>query len=320
MRDEHVRAHGGLVRCGACRGIFDARAHLIEGALAPLDAFEQPAGALSPQTIIAGMPAMGGEPASARAPEAPKASEPATAQVTANTYASANKVAATPYASPISYSARNRDSNQSDAAIHNVDAKPVASDQSTTAAHAEIASPATGAQDGKRYRWRAQSRPLRTWQKVAYCVLCIVALAALLLQSAYWFRDEIASRAPSAQPILASLCKPVGCRVGPPKRPSELGFTSTELAADPAHKGLLIFSATLHNSGNYAIAYPSLVLTLDGTNGEPLARRVFSPEQYLPANANLQRGLEGGGDTEIKLYLDASPAMPVGFKADYAYL
>ncbi len=313
MRDEHVRAHGGLVRCGACRGIFDARAHLIEGVLSPIEA-DDPPSAFSPQTIIAGMPAMSPSPKAeprAAAPAAPAA--PSTAQP----LAAAAIAAATPAPAAVKAVATERPAWHSAVKTHDDPAQIVAA--SATQFSEAGAVPVNPDIDAERYRWRSLGRPLSASEKIVYGLLSAIAVCALILQTAYWFRDEIASRAPSTLPLLTALCDSAGCRVGPPKRASELGFLSTELAADPAHKGLLIFTATLHNKGTYAVAYPSLVLTLEGSTGEPISRRVFTPQQYIPANANLVRGLDGGGDTEIKLYLDASSATPFGFKVDHAY-
>jgi Protein of unknown function (DUF3426) len=169
------------------------------------------------------------------------------------------------------------------------------------------------------YDWRAPSAPLSRGQKIGYALLCTFVFIALLLQTAYWFRDELASRFPSVAPALANACSQIGCRIAPPRKADALGFVGSELAADAAHKGLHVFSATLRNTGSHSVAFPSLILTLEGVNSETIARRVFSPEQYAPANANLAKGLEAGGDMEIKLYLDASPAVLVGFKADHAY-
>ena len=106
----------------------------------------------------------------------------------------------------------------------------------------------------------------------------------------------------------------------PPQRADALGFVSADLAADPAHKGLLIFTVTLRNTGARAVAYPHLVLSLDALGGELAARRIFSPPEFLPASANIAKGLDANAEVEIKLYLDASQSSVVGFKVDHAYL
>jgi Protein of unknown function (DUF3426) len=292
VRQEHVRAHAGLVRCGACRGIFDARLNLIEGALEADDSDADTFG--SPATIVPGIPPVQHAPtvdeirAAAQAAIAPK---PASVQ--------ASKPNAKPEAPP----------RGEWASVRNEIAQ---ARQTTSEVHPEPVAETD-------YDWRAPSAPLSRAQKFGYVALCTFVFFALLLQTAYWFRDDIASRFPSSSPALASACAQLGCRISPPRQADVLGFVSSELAADAAHKGLHVFSATLRNTGSHAVAFPSLVLTLEGVGGEPIARRIFPPEQYAPANASLAKGLEGGGDMEIKLYIDASPATPVGFKADHAY-
>ncbi|MGL5001602.1 MAG: DUF3426 domain-containing protein, partial [Casimicrobium sp.] len=183
---------------------------------------------------------------------------------------------------------------------------------------ANTATEKTDAQ-GNDYDWRAPATPLTRGQQWGYAALAATLALAFIANASYWFRDELASRFPSLAPSLTAACAQLGCRVLPPKKTDALGFVGSELAADPAHKGLHVFSATLRNTSTHAVAFPSLILTLEGVGGEAIARRVFSPEQYAPANASLAKGLEGGGDMEIKLYLDVNPMVPVGFKADHAY-
>jgi Protein of unknown function (DUF3426) len=292
VRQEHVRAHAGLVRCGACRGIFDARLNLIEGTLDADDSDADTFG--SPATIIPGIPPVQHAPtvdeirAAAQAAIAPKSNKPQ----------GSPDGAKTPVNQRGEWAAVRNEIAQAQRSASDVHAEPVAETD---------------------YDWRAPSPPLTRGQKLGYAALCTLVFLALLLQAAYWFRNEIASRFPSASPALAAACAQLGCRISPPRLADALGFVSSELAADAAHKGLHVFSATLRNTGSHAVAFPSLVLTLEGVGGVPIARRIFSPEQYAPANANLAKGLEGGADMEIKLYLDASPATPVGFKADHAY-
>lgn len=280
VRAEQARAHSGLVRCGACRGVFDAREHLIEGSLDEQALDSDTFG--GPQTIVAGIP--------------PTAHDRSSDEISDEAIRAAAREAV---AKPVARSGAERAPSASAISAQQHDEQTQ--------------------RDPRDYDWRAPPPPLTRGQKFAFGSLALIAAIALVAQSAYWFRDELASRFPAIAPQLADACAALGCRVSPPRRPDALGFVGSELAADPAHKGLHVFSATLRNTSAQAIALPSLVLTLEGVGGEPIARSVFSPVQYAPANANLARGLEGGSDLEVKLYLDVSPSTPVGFKADHAY-
>jgi predicted Zn finger-like uncharacterized protein len=294
VRPEQVQVHAGLVRCGACRGIFDAIEHLVEGMLPPARRIEDPATLTPPQTIIQGMPeisvadrddevavAVAAAPAAKEAIDAPAA-----------------KLAVAPEAAG------------ADAPVRNLDAR----DTEPSAVHAQPAS------DMSDYRWRAPARPTTPAMRWTYALLSLLALLGLLAQGAYFFRDELASRVPETVPLLTAACEALSCRVEPPRRAESLGFVGADLAADPSHKGLLTFTATLRNTGSRAVAFPHLVLSLDGLGGELAVRRVFAPAEFAPATANLAKGLEGGAEIEIKLYLDASQTNVVGFKVDHVYL
>lgn len=292
VRPEQVKLHAGLVRCGACRGIFDAVEHLIEGRLPAVDPAVDENGFDSPQTIVQGMPAM----QQTGPAHTDSASSVAATRTGVDTTATAPNAAAVAVSEGESVAVRNLD----------VDERP----------------PPDAAQPGElnSYRWRppaAQSTPAARW---LFAALSVFALLGLLVQALYFFRDEIASRVPQAAPALAAACTYVNCRLEPPKRTDSLGFVGADLAADPAHRGLLIFTATLRNTGATSVAYPHLVLSLDGLGGELVVRRVFAPAEFAPATASLARGLDAGAEVEIKLYLDASQTNVVGFKIDHAYL
>ena len=291
VRPEQVKLHAGLVRCGACRGIFDAVEHLIEGSLPPMPPMHEAVEGAAPQTIVQGMPAMTAERDDAAINEA-RTDDVKVTNDAAASGASANGGAAF----------------SSDPAVRNLDADT----QSATAEKTE--------RDLNDYRWRAPIQAESRGARWGYAVASLVAVLLLLGQGAYFFRDELVSRVPQAAPLVSMACEQIGCRVEPPRRAESLGFVGADLAADPAHKGLLIFTTTLRNTGARTVAFPHLVLSLDGLGGELVVRRVFSPTEFAPATANLAHGLDGGAEVEIKLYLDASQVNVVGFKVDHAYL
>jgi predicted Zn finger-like uncharacterized protein len=278
VRAEQVSLHAGLVRCGACRGIFDAVEHLIEGSLPSMDPIDDHGEVTPPQTIVRGMPGMEPDPDSVISKES-------TAHV---------------------------GMPDGGLAVRNVDAENAALGSNEP----DAASPGVMSN----YHWRAPPQVASRATYAVWALLCSLAVLGLIGQSAYFFRDELASRLPALAPSLVAACEQLSCRVAPPKRSESLGFVGTDLAADPAHKGLLVFTATLRNSGPTSVAYPHLVLSLDGLSGELVARRIFSPEEFAPATANLLRGLDAGAEIEVKLYLDASQTSVVGFKVDHAYL
>ncbi|MEO7255170.1 MAG: zinc-ribbon and DUF3426 domain-containing protein [Casimicrobium sp.] len=296
VRPEQVKLHAGLVRCGACRGIFDAVEHLIEGILPPMPPMHEADEGASPQTIVQGMPAMTAE----RDEASVKVANVDDVNVT-------NDVA-------VSVRTTNGVSPESaDPLVRNLDADTPSATGTATATDKTT-------HDLNDYRWRAPAQVESRGARWGYAVAAFIAVLMLLGQGAYYFRDELVSRVPQSAPYVAMACEQIGCRVEPPKRVESLGFVGADLAADPAHKGLLIFTTILRNTGTRTVAFPHLVLSLDGLGGELIVRRVFTPTEFAPATANLAHGLDGGAEVEIKLYLDASQVNVVGFKVDHAYL
>ncbi|MFN3629311.1 MAG: DUF3426 domain-containing protein [Casimicrobiaceae bacterium] len=330
IRAEQVKAHAGLVRCGACRGVFDAVAHITEGRLVLADQEEaQHAANESPRTIIPGFvtaetaPDPGGvarthPPASPPFAEAMPTASPPPASASASLPEDPADTLVEPAVSQPLRDPRHSDDAEATATlVRNTDYEAWQSARRRAKAGGATAPVSEGSPG---YRWRKPSEPMSTAERLGWAVLTLFAASALVLQGLYVFRDTLAARLPQSQPVLVWLCGWVDCRIAPPRALSSAGFVSSELAADPAHRGLLILSATLRNSSDTPVAFPHLILTLEATDGQPVARKVFSPEQYLPASAKVDQGLPGNTDVEVKLYLDASQVNAVGFKVDQAYL
>ena len=299
MQLEQVQLHGGLVRCGACRGIFDAVKNLIEGTLPSLDLMDGYGEDTPLQTIPLKMPAVQ-QPVKSLS-SAPPPQESPSSRLFTEQVRSSEELKITQDHVVVSTDER--------VAVRNLDVRNQLADDPTVVAGGL-----------SNYRWRSPPQASTLTMRWIFALLCLLSVIGLAAQGVYFYRDEIASRVPQIAPSLVKACVYLNCRLTPPKRGESLGFVGTDVAADPAHKGLLIFTATLRNSGPAAVAYPHLILSLDGLGGELVVRRVFAPVEFAPATASLIRGLDSGAEIEIKLYLDASQTNVVGFKVDHAYL
>jgi Protein of unknown function (DUF3426) len=147
-------------------------------------------------------------------------------------------------------------------------------------------------------------------------LLTLLLLAQMLLH----FQPQLRSQFPGLTPYLDRLCQHVTCDKGPPQTASALSLQGAELQADPSHKGLFIFTASLRNQHANAVAFPILVLSLNGLNNELLVRRQVAPENYVPGQFDLKRGLPGHGEMEFKLFLDAGTINPIGFDVRHTYI
>ena len=174
---------------------------------------------------------------------------------------------------------------------------------------AEAATADGSGADSPPHRWRALAG-------LAILLLCIV----LVGQAAFHFRDALAARWPASAPLLAQACAIAGCTVGPPREIAELSIQASDLQADPAHKGLLVLTATVRNRSARVLAYPFVELSLTDAQDPVVVRRAFAPAEYAGGTADLAAGIPGNAELVIKLFIDASATTQAGYRLYLFYI
>ena len=153
-----------------------------------------------------------------------------------------------------------------------------------------------------------------------WAVAVIPLLLLLLAQAVFLFRVELAARVPGLKPGLLRFCQILKCTVPLPQNASLMSIESSELKDDPAHRNQIILLALLRNRASYTQAFPNLELTLTDLQDNALARRIFSPEEYLPAPQDISAGFPANQELGIKLRLDTTDLKPVGYRLVLYYL
>ena len=97
----------------------------------------------------------------------------------------------------------------------------------------------------------------------------------------------------STRPPFEQFCAVAGCSIRPLRDAamSHLSIEASDLQADPAHRGLLILTATLRNRATWPLAYPHLELTLTDAQDRVVVRRALAPADYAGGTADLQKGI-----------------------------
>ncbi len=152
-----------------------------------------------------------------------------------------------------------------------------------------------------------------------YGLLIPVLVIALGAQALFHFRDAIAAHWPQTKPALIRLCAFADCQLKPLQDISALSIEASDLQADPAHKGLLILSATIRNRATHALGYPYLELTLSNAQDQIVVRRAFAPGEYLSGAADLDSGIAGNAELAVKLFIDASTTSQAGYQVYLFY-
>lgn len=180
------------------------------------------------------------------------------------------------------------------------------------AASAANDAPATVSYD-ERFSWARQQRR-RRGAAGAYAIGLPLLLLLLAGQAAFHFRDLMAARWPATRPALVRMCEMAGCTIAPVHEITGLAIDASDLQADPAHRGLLVLTATLRNRSAWPLGYPYLELTLTDAQDQTVARRALRPAEYAGGTADLANGIPPNGEVPVKLFIDASATSQAGYR------
>jgi len=111
--------------------------------------------------------------------------------------------------------------------------------------------------------------------------LAIVALGAALLVLVVYLRGPQWAQDPTLRPHVERLCATVGCRLPPYRDASALRARSIVLRDDPQRDNVWLIDAILANDAPFAQAFPRLLLEFTARGGVVVARRTFTPQEYL---------------------------------------
>ena len=162
-----------------------------------------------------------------------------------------------------------------------------------------------------RFAWdKPRERKRNSWLAAGSLVLALL----LVGQTVWHFRDAIAAHFPATRAALVRACSFAGCTIRPLRDVAALSIEASDLQADPAHRGLLILAASVRNRAHYAIAYPYLELTLTDASDQPVVRRAFAPSEYAGGTVDVARGILGGSEMPVKMFVDASATSQAGYR------
>ncbi|MHB8623189.1 MAG: zinc-ribbon and DUF3426 domain-containing protein [Sulfuricaulis sp.] len=129
-----------------------------------------------------------------------------------------------------------------------------------------------------------RARPDRRWRTVLWGFGDLLLLALLAGQFVFFYTDELAAN-PSWRPRIAQFCRHTGCELHAQQDVTQIDLLQTSIAPHPQYENALRIRATLVNRAAFAQAYPWMEVSLTNNAGSVIARRTFSPSQYLEAPA-----------------------------------
>jgi len=202
--------------------------------------------------------------------------------------------------------------------------EPVTADAAVSGEHAAADAAKAGSPPeqrvdyDQRFAWdRPRGRSRAT--TLAYLAGFLLLVALFAAQLGWHYRDLLAAHFPAARSLLDRMCAVAGCTIKPLRDIGWLSIDASDLQADPAHKGLLILTATVRNRAPYAVAYPHLELTLTDGQDAVVVRRALAPSDYVGATLDAVKGIPGNGEVAVRLYVDASATVQSGYRVYLFY-
>jgi predicted Zn finger-like uncharacterized protein len=165
----------------------------------------------------------------------------------------------------------------------------------------EIASAEISPQEPKKRNW-------------PWIVGSLVFLLLGVAQALYFFRVDIAAQLPGLKPVLSNYCELLKCTIPLPEKIEMMSIESSDLEADALQPNVVNLTALLHNRAEFTQACPNLELSLTDMQDRVVARRVFTPAEYLKAGEDPKRGLSSNREMNIQLHLDTFDLKPTGYK------
>jgi predicted Zn finger-like uncharacterized protein len=147
----------------------------------------------------------------------------------------------------------------------------------------------------------------------------LLLLLALIAQAGYAFRHQLAATYPAAKPVLVRTCALIGCRIDLPMQIDALSIESNELQAIPDARNLYTLSTVLRNRSTLALRWPNIELTLNDTQDTTLARRIFTPSEYLAAPLDPDQGFAPGTEQPVQLTFTLEDIDPAGYRVYLFY-
>lgn len=96
-----------------------------------------------------------------------------------------------------------------------------------------------------------------------------------------------------------------------------LHLASSEMHSHPTLDETLVLNATIVNRADREQSFPDLLITLFDSQHQPLASRIFPPEQYLPNGSNIEDGMPPGAYLPVIMELLDPGKHAVGFEMKF---
>lgn len=153
----------------------------------------------------------------------------------------------------------------------------------------------------------------RAWWAIA---ASFVLMAVLAGQYLFFDRDRL-SRHAELRPVLEWMCSYAGCTLPMQRDLSRVEVTEREVRDHPRVGDALLINATFVNRADFVQPFPVFRVSFSDVSGITVAARQFSPLEYLGEVNGVEKGMQPGDETRVKLEIVDPGARAVSFQFDF---
>lgn len=150
-------------------------------------------------------------------------------------------------------------------------------------------------------------------------LLSLILLPALIAQTGYIFRNQIAAAYPETRSGLEQVCRIIHCQISLPAQIDYITIESNELQALSPGKNTYSLVMQLQNRSNTVQSWPAVELVLNDAKDKPVLQKAFTPKNYLSEPADIAKGFAPGTEKNIKLYFDLPKLKASGYHVSVFY-
>ncbi len=144
-----------------------------------------------------------------------------------------------------------------------------------------------------------QPRPL--WLQSLLVILLVVLIAVLLVQFIMNRHVQLVHRFPFLANSMTQFCLHLPCHYTGQHDVTKIQLINRDVRSHPTAKNALLISVSFVNQADFDQPYPNILLNLSNLSGDFVARRQFSPQEYLDKLYNQFLLLESGTPVHVTL-------------------
>lgn len=142
--------------------------------------------------------------------------------------------------------------------------------------------------------------PYSVWKDISWSLAILLFTVSLFVEYAWFYRHDLAAN-PQLRPYVTKICNFADCEAMQLRYPKEVEMVSRNIYSHPNVSNALMVSLSMINHTTFAQPFPNIKINFSDVSGSVVASRVFLPEEYLQLKRKSLRLLPPEALTDISM-------------------